>query len=136
MCTHMTDRFTYNKRLAHQAVYREVFVQSESPRLTIALMYEDNELTGLSPIDERSYGEHDDIFEAMGLEYRQHNAAEVAKEVIKVMVEDDAYSLNIQTDSVENDKHHWPQFKHQLEEAQDIEALELVEKAENGELVL
>ena len=132
----MTEEFTHYHRSAHQAVYREAFVQSESPKLVIQLMYEDNELGGLSPINERSYGEYDNIFEAMGLEYRSHNASKVAKEIIKIMIESDSYDLSWNSEDIDDDNWHWPQFKHQLEEAQDIEALELVEKAENGELIL
>jgi len=132
----MTEEFTHYHRSAHQAVYREVFVQSESPRLTIALMYEDNELAGLSPINERSYGECDNIFERMDLEYSEHNAPEVAKEIIKIMIEDNAYDLSYDEDTIEGDGHHWPQFKAQLKRKDDTEALELVEKAENGELIL
>lgn len=131
----MQDEFTPEHRRAHQEVYREVFVQSESPKLVIELMYEDNELAGLSPINERSYGEHDNIFEAIGLEYKACNAKEVAKEIIKIMIESNSYLLDHELVGLE-DEWHWPQFKTQLNRRDDEEALELVEKAENGNLVL
>lgn len=131
----MTE-ITQTQREAHQAVYREVFVQSECPRLVIALMYEDNELAGLSPINERTYRGGDNIFEAMGLEYHKDNAPEVAKEVIKVMIQSTSYELDNNEDTIEGDGWHWPQFVGQLEDNGDEEALELAERAENGELVL
>lgn len=132
----MTEKeFTSEYRRAHQAVYREVFVQSESAKLVVELMYEDNELGGLSPINERDYGEHNNIFEAMGLEYHKSNAQKVAKEIIKIMIESNSYILDGESVGSE-DEWHWPQFKAQLKRREDGVALKLVEKAENGELAL
>lgn len=121
----MTRDFTDTMRKAHQEVYREVYEQTEDPRLVIYMMYEDNELGGVSPINELGEMNNSNVFSQAGLRYHPNNAGKVVDDVIENLKNTISPDDDLDEYTPESGEWHWKQLLRQFEENEDIEAIQL-----------
>lgn len=108
----------------HNAVYIEVWKEmlsrddipaDEAKQNLIHLLYEDNELAGLSPIAEPELNDLG-VFDEANVEYVPENAETVAPLVVDALLEQREERAFSFAEEYENEDWHWPQFVARLEE--------------------